>query len=574
MRLASRFTLGLVLPLWLGACAAPAGCQKHEAQDAGPAVVEDLSPIPAPEGLVGELFLPTPDATWSRARTVIGGPAAFLPQAFGGLAATLLKLPLALSAEIDGGVPVVSAVIKRGNLPAFAAVGLHVKAGDRFVDQLSRGPEARYTATRDEASHITLISPKQASEDGEPFVMGVLGNYLLVAEKLEALEAAGPYVARTLPTRTMPKEDLAFEIADAALSGPVLENLRTRWASVRSDTSNASLPLTPVADTIGALLDTLGDAKQARVTATLDEAGVHAQVTITPKPGDGPGAKAVAGMAVGDAAPLLDLPATTQVAVLWRDTAASRAAEVPAYTAALAKLVGEKASAEDKEAISAALRAESEARGDFGTFAFSLDPVGLGGAVRLAVADEDRMGKALKQLLDLAKRDHIKERLKANSLAVSAGKTVVENLPGDVQRVRFEWSNKDDKPADPKAAAIAAAPKTIDLLYLLDKGTLFGAFGGDPKEALRSMVKPSTEATLGSVAEVKGALTALGSTASLALVADPVRVVAARAGKSAPEASAPMVIAIGKTSAPAAMFGRVDVSARAVQEMVKHRNAF
>ncbi len=48
------------------------------------------------------------------------------------------------------------------------------------------------------------------------------------------------------------------------------------------------------------------------------------------------------------------------------------------------------------------------------------------------------MSKALKQLVALGKLPSVKAQLKASALDVSSGKTVIENLPGDVQRVRFE----------------------------------------------------------------------------------------------------------------------------------------
>jgi hypothetical protein len=128
---------GLLLPICLGACVAPSGCQKKtEATDAGAAVVQDLSPVPAPEGLVGDLFLPAPDATWTKARALIGGPAGFMPQGFGALTATLLKLPITAAGEIDEAVPVLGAVIKQESAAAFGAIGIHVRAGDRLKPEI------------------------------------------------------------------------------------------------------------------------------------------------------------------------------------------------------------------------------------------------------------------------------------------------------------------------------------------------------------------------------------------------------------------------------------------------------
>src|SRR5262245_48282292 len=180
MRLTSRL-LRLLFPLCLGVCVSPSGCSSHSAPDAGAAIAVDLSPIPAPSGLVGDLFMPAPDATWSKVRTIAGSTAALLPQSFGGIAATLLKLPLLVSTEIDGGVPVLGAIVKQGDAPALGAIGIHVKSGDRFVDQLTRGQDARFSAKRDEASQITVLSLKLSDPSEEPaYTLGVLGNYLLV----------------------------------------------------------------------------------------------------------------------------------------------------------------------------------------------------------------------------------------------------------------------------------------------------------------------------------------------------------------------------------------------------------
>lgn len=579
-----RASLGLLLSIFLGACVAPSGCQKTAATDAGAdaAVAQDLSPVPAPEGLLGDLFLPAPEATWTKARALIGGPAAFMPQGFGALAATLLKLPITVAGEIDGAVPVLGAAIKQHeSAPAFGAIGIHVRAGDRLIDQLTRGAEARFVADVDEASQITVITPKQAPEGGGAFLLGVLGNYLLVAENLRGLQAAGPYVARTLPTRTPPKEDVAFEIPQAALSGPILENARAQWARAKSGIDSASLPIMPFAATMGTALDALADAKLARLTLELDASAAHARASLSPKPGEGAASKAIREMVVGDARPLLDLPASTQIGVLWRDSAAARAAEVPAQASTLAMLLNERlVSVEDKATITTVLRAEGEARGDWVTLGLALDPLGVSATARVGVADEEKMRKSLKQLTDLAKLSSVKASLKEDSLAISAGKIVVENLPGEVQRVRFERTDKADKGAkakDPQprdSASAESTPSSIDLLYLVTHDVLFAAMGSEPKEALRTLVKAAGDANLASIAEVKGGLEALGGEASFVLVADPLRLIAARVGKSAPAQRAPVVFAVGTTGAAGTLFGRLDVSAITIQELVKHRDMF
>ena len=95
-----------------------------------------------------------------------------------------------------------------------------------------------------------------------------------------------------------------------------------------------------------------------------------------------------------------------------------------------------------------------------------------------------------------------------------------------------------------------------------------------PKEALRSLVKAPGDANLGANPAIKAALASLGADASFALVVDPLRLLAMRSGKSAPPESAPVVVAIGKTPEPSAMWARIDVAATVVQELIKHRGAF
>ena len=584
-----RATFGLVVvPVLLGSGLGLGGCATKAPQEIA-AVAEDLSPIPAPEGHLADLFVPAPDATWTKARALVGGPAAFFPQSFGALAATLLKLPVAVAAEIDGAVPVIGASLKKAPAPAQAAIGIHVKAGGRFVDQLTKGPDARFLGKLDEASRITVLTTKSDTPGAVPQVaMGVLGNYLLVALNAADLAAVGPYVVRTLAPRPVPKEDVAVEIPEAALSGPVLAEGRRSWETTRAGLDRIGAPvLLTVAGTVEMLLDVLADSKQARITLDLSETAVHARMTMTPKPGGGAATKAIDEMAVGDLAPILDLPASALLGMLWREPAAVRAASIPRQAEALAARLGPDARPEDKEAILAALRAEDEARGDWVALGVSLEAIGPSAMVRAPLLDEAKMSKALKQILALTRLASVKAQLKESALDVTTGKSVIENLPGDVQRVRFERVQaKDAKSAakDPKSPlrdkskaeshAVDGIPTSIDLLYLVSNNTLFGAAGYDPKEALRSLVKAPGDASFGSNAAIKAAVAALGADASFALVVDPLRILAVRAGKSAPPDPAPVVVAIGKTAQPSAMWGRLDVAAIVVQELIKHRGAF
>lgn len=571
-----RAAFCLVVPAFLGASLGASGCSKPVAQQEVAVVVEDLSPVPAPQGHLADLIVPSPDAVWTKARTLVGGPAIFFPQSFGALAATMLKLPVVVGPEIDGGVPVLGAALKNGETPTQAAIGIHIKAGGRFIDQLTKVPDARFSARLDEATRITVLTSKSDTPGAAPpAAMGVLGNYLLVARQEADLLAAGPYIARTLPSRPVPKEDAVIEMPEAALSGPVLAEAQRAWTGTRSDLERVGAPaLVPVVGTVEMFLGVLADSKLARLTLDLDAASVHARFTMTPKPDGGAASKALAEMAVGDADPLLDLPGSALLGILWREPAAVRSAAIPKQAESLAGLLGPETKAEDKEAILAALRAEDEARGDWATLGVSLDPTGPNAMVRAPLSSAEKMSNALKQLVALSKLPSVKAQLKAASLEVTSGKTVIENMPGEAQRVRFE--KIQPKGAKGKAASLpeAGIPGSIDLLYMVAGDLLLGAAGYDPKAALLALRQGPAETSLRWNPAMKSALTSLGADASFALVVDPLRILAQRSGKSAPNESAPVVVALGKTPEPSAMWARVDVAALVVQELIKHRGAF
>ncbi|APR85741.1 Hypothetical protein A7982_11090 [Minicystis rosea] len=561
-------------------------CSSKEGANAGAAAsAQALTPVPAPAGLLAELCVPQPAATWTKLRSGVGGPAVFLPQGFGAVVTTLAGLPITMAAEIDENVPVVGAVLRQGKAPAQVTLAVHVKAGDRFIDQLTRGESARLDATVDNASRVTLLTDKINPESAR-VALGVLGNYLLIAQKPADLTALGPYVVRTLPTRPAPKEEIVLELPEAALAGPALDYAR----ELRGRSSeSATAALVPIGGMLDTLIGLLGDAQAARVAFNLDASVIHGRATITPKPGGGAGSKLVADLSVGDTKPLLDLPEGTSVGILWRESAAARGESAPKQADALAKLLGKDVTQEDRDAVLAALRGEAEARGDWQAIGVAFNGTGPTALVRAPVSDADKMKKALKQLVDLSALPSFKKALSSLSLKLSVEKAVVENLAGDVTRVRLarvddkddkkgavaEKGNakgKDDKGKDAKGKddkAIApppGVPNAIDLLYLVNGDGLFASAGFDPKDSLRSLARGPSPQSLGSNASVASALAGIGD-ASFVLVADLLRISAMTTGAAAPGAPTPIVIAAGRTAAPAELWGRVDAPFAVLQQL-------
>jgi hypothetical protein len=598
-RLARAIALGALVAA--PALVLVAGCSDQEkpADSSPPPVATVLSPVPAPAGLAAELYLPSPDAAWKKARALIGGPMVFLPASFGGLVTSLLGIPIGVVSEIDEGLPAFGAIT---SLPADprprAALGVHVKSGSRLIDQLTRGEAARFTATVDPATSITLLDSKGTVKG--PAVFGVLGNYLLIAREAADLTVVGPYVARTMPTLTVPKEDLAIEIPEAALSGTLAKRLEEQRVMLVSMGATLS-PAVPVDRILGRLAEITPDLKRARVTVEIEEAWAHLKLAAAPKEGGGPASKAIADMTVGDTAPLRDLPEDTLIGLMDRESSAARVSSSPAYAAALARVLGaDPLPEEDRAAIEAALRAVTEARGDWIGAGVSFGATGPTGYLRGATGDKAKLERALKDLVALAKLASAKKALKDAGFAVTPKKTALEGIEGEVQRIRIEKVDSDDKKSasngapskapgsqkgkDPSASGASAAaaaaaadvPVSIDLYYLVRESSFFAAAGYDAKGGLASVLGGPGQGTFGNAPLVKAALDAMGNEVSFALVVEPLRIVASRAGKPGSAHSAPLVLGLGKGEGPMSgptMWFRLDVAAEAVRELVKHRNA-
>ncbi|UQA58983.1 hypothetical protein [Polyangium aurulentum] len=571
----------LALPVGLGS----SGCSKEQ-----PPVqqkVAQLDPLPAPAGLIADMFVPNPDAAWGKARAAVGGPALFLPGTAGGLAATMLGLPVAAGGEIDGGVPVVGAIVENpaGGQP-HAALGLHVRAGDKLVDMVTKGEAARFVARIDDKTTMTLLEPKGGGQ--RPVVMGVLGNYLLVAQTSQELLDIGPYVARTLPGAKMPKDDVSLELPSTALAGPIAKGLRGSWDKLKpkevpGGAQGASLP-SPIGGMVEALIAILGDLDHARIAVNMDDKAARVRLVGTPKAGAG--AKSVEAMTVGDPRRMLELPAETEVALSLRDSAAVRVSDAKNYAAAITRALGPETPPDDGRAIEAALVAMAEGRGDSFTAGLSLLPTGPAAYVRSEVSDGDKLGKALEDLTGLVKLPSVKAYLGEAAVDVSTGKAVVEGMGGDVRRVRLERKSKaetgkgKDKADKGKKAEAPAdgsgAPSSIDVLYTLGKDALWLAAGYEAKGALKLVMDAPGKENLSGRAEMKAAIEAAGDHVAFVFVVDPIRFLSRQAGKAELGPSAPILFAVGKGGegvGEGEPWMRLDVANLAIQEAMRRRGA-
>jgi hypothetical protein len=555
-----RCALALLVVLGAGACAKdpPAG---------GGASSPVLAPVPAPATLAAELFLTSPDATWAKVRGLINAPAAFVPQSFGGLVTSLLGFPITAVAEIDGGVPVLGAVLapREGGRPR-GALAIHVKEGTRFLALLTGGEAPRFATEPDAGTSIAVLVPKGGAKGG-PYAMGVLANYLLVAETRADLLEAGPYAARTLPTAPVPKEELVLQVGQAAMSGP----LRPWMAQGAKHIDDLPAALQQALAPVRAVLDSAGDMESARLAAGIGDVSTRVQVALVPRAAT-PARAFVDGLAVGDLGPLLALPADTLAAVVLRNAGTPSEETQKARVATVASALGVEMADKDRAQLAGALHELAALTGNWVAAGVSMGPTGPAGYFATEVKDEARLWPAGAALASFLEKGAGNGLLAGHALRAKGDKTRLESFAGDVGRIRISRI---------EGAAAAAAkeqglPPAVDVLYAVRDGKLLAVAGTDAAAALRRLAAPEKlESSAGAkaAAERLVASTSSGGGMALTVFVEPLLLVASRAGRPGAGESAPVLLGYGREgSAGGPLSVRIDASNLAVREAIKQRN--
>lgn len=578
--------------------AAAAGCK--DTPSVGPAPAASLAPVPQPAGLVAEMLIPKPAQTWNRVRTLIGGPAMMLPQSFGMGAAMLLGLSPKVADLIDADVPAVGAVTSDGAVE-LAVVAIHVRDGQKVIDDMTVGPQAKHLARPDAVSKVTLIEPKPG-ETSLSVSMGVTGNYLLLGYAPDALLKVGPYAARTVTTRAMPSEDVVLVSNHDALGGPVRSRIRNWWRESKKALEDAdqrdrekhggSAPtfgdpkaaLAKADQTFSSLFALLGDLSEARVALTMDDAGAHLAARVTPSTKDGPASVEIGALTVGDAKPLAELPEEVSLAVLTRDSLEIRKRGADDQMIAVDNLFQGKLGDEDKKKVRELLDIWTKGRGDW---------LGVGASFygerrvfgRVPVADDKSFDQGIKGTLELLKvpafREPLKHWLGEMKLAAPAeldGKagTVVkiERTPPPPPEKKPEKADPKDKGGKLEKRDKKEKPVTqhFEVAWSIADATAAFVMSENGKDALRDLGK-AREAGLGADPEIKRALDSVKGDAAFVMLLLPMRTFAglmmARPPKDPPP-PAPVLVTLGRRGSDGYL--QIDAAARAVQELAKIRS--
>ncbi len=454
-------------------------------------------PVPAPPSMIAEAVAGTPDATWRKAQTAIGGVVLLAPPTFGGVLGAIARVP-ALSILVDGGSPAYG-VVGGGGAWVIAA---HVVSAQRARGTLEGDPQSGGLAVAGHAGTIDLMQAQGAW-------LGLAGGWVLVGSDRAAVESLGPYAYRTLPTRPLPAAAIAASMNHDALAGPIREALQRRWADLdhfllAKDEEQRSLhggraPDLAEPKAVVAELDAIEKTYETRVagmeradaTVDVDEDGVHARVTLT-APRDGEVASWVDALEGGSSAPLASSAEDALATFFWRSDQDDRARAAKETTQTLEQALGSRVPPGDVAKLGEILERVGGERGGWALASVSGGPQ-TGGLLRLATNDPNGVGASVGDAVDLLRKPGW-AKWEADALGVT-----------QIDRAGTH-------------ATISTATGTLQASWAARGGELDLAVGVDAASVLAA---GSAQVTLGSDAKVSSWLREIRSSVVWALVARP-----------------------------------------------------
>ena len=556
--------LGVALAVALATCL---GCAKkpRASGQGGANAAAALPDLPEPAGVLGELSLAHPDATF-RALRELGRPwASLLPAGYPMLTATLLGLPPLTADSFDPDLPALGLLVQHGNTEPGWVLALHTVSGPELVAKLTTGDHAPFRAVSTRVAGLTSIEPSTApAAGGSPqsaFALAVFDNYLLIASTADLVLDAGPYTARMLPRHPPAQAPIALRFTQHALESNVVPALRALWAGYRTrlthlDQSDRSAHggrapdfADPAQVILGAdaVVESLFSLVDGASALELDLAPfpdrLDATLALDPEAGSEVQSK-LAALSPGTAQGLLTLPAETEFALGLTRTLEDREAAGKVAGDDWVRLLGARLAEKDATQLRSALADWELGRGTETRYGF------LGGAEPGAflvadVADAARLQRAGAGLLGLLALPGLRAPLTefVGRPRVSDATASPGALP-NVTRKKLTFT--------PGGAAKMVLPP-LGFAWLVEEKTAFAAASTNADSTLASVVQSARgeHPTLGAQPALADAVTRAGDQNALFAYVD-ARLLfgAARAGSPQP---APLLLAIGKRATGAAL---------------------
>jgi hypothetical protein len=560
--LLSLLSLAVALGLSLG-CA-----KKPRSSGRGGTSAAALPDLPEPAGLIAELRVAHPDATFRTLRELGRPLSGLLPAGFPMFTATVLGLPPLSADSFDPELPVVGLVSQSGaNSPTWL-LAVHVVSGPELVAKLCTGDQPPFREIATAVSGLTLIQPSapKANPTKPAPALAVFDNYLLVAENADSLLSAGPYAARMLPKRPPAEAAIALRFSHAALESKLVPALRGLWAAYRTrlthlDRSERSAHggrapdfADPAQVILGAdalvesLLSLIDGARALELSVDPFANRLDATLLLEPATGSQAGTQ-IAALATANARALLTLPAETRFALGLTRTTEEREAAGKAAGDDWVRLLGARLTQRDAQHLRAVLADWELGRGTETSYGFLAGPEP--GAFLIArVGDAARLKRAASGFFGLLALPGVQ-----GPLAEFLGQPrVSDSAPAsdalaNVTRKRLKFAAK--------AGAKNPTPP-LSFAWLVNEEQAFAAAGKDGDAALKTVVQSARgeRATLGGQAGMTDSVQRVGEQAALFAYLD-ARVPFGTSGEQV-NSPAPLLVSLGKREHGAAL--RIEIA--------------
>ena len=529
--------------------------------DAGPA--ESGPPAKVPDDLLGEVYVSSPNSTWTKLQRGIGGALGILPMTLPGVVVALSDLDVQLAGELDGTSPIHAALSGDPTDPEWA-IAMKLVDGRRARGALIEGDTSRFDGKS--APGMTILVPKRAASPGEEaHATAITSNgWFLVARDARALPGLGTYVSRGLTAKPPPTltSSVIIDVPHAALSGALAPKLKKLWGDAKDhlaredqrmraergrppDFGDPAAIIAALDGLVTRRIDILGDFDKSRISIDVIDDAVSLQAQLTP-PAKGPAREWLDAMKTGDTAPVLALPSSAALALSVRDDDAARTAQAESLKSSLASVLG--ARLKDPAPLHAVIDAATKARGEVATLAVILDEPG-GTLLRLPTRDAEAARTAATSAVELIKAEPFKDMFRAQ--ATTFAREEVSGA-GTLQTTMLQYPKPDAGPP--------RRPSGVSWV-MVDKEA-WAAFGAEPNVTLRAAFHSDKKLT---DVPLKRFLDAIGNDASTIILAQPLKLEPKRSSLPA----LPAGLAIGKKEGDG--FVRIDVPDALLREVARRQ---
>ena len=505
------------------------GCHEKPKDEPAPSLAPE-TPVAAPDGLIAEATIATPDATWERLQRGVGGAAGILPSTLGGIVCAASGIDAGLAAEIDGTSAAYVIVAEgAGGLPAWVVVMRLVDA--RRTRALVEGETSRFDARTSGDFEVLTGKGEHAGARPSRVVAAISragasgGGWFVVARSEEDLARLAPYATRTMASRAPSSlhEAIAIDVPGSAIAGPLRAKVAREWDETKKqmlandrdlraqhggrapDFGDPGAILAMVDGSMQTRLAVLSDLKSVHLGIDAGEDDLRAVVTATPATPSGAASHAIAGIHSGDVAPLRAVTRDAGFALLVRDGADTRAKDAADLEAAIDAALGPRLAPTDAKRVHSAIDDWTAARGDAWTLALAWGGVDHGLVVDAQAGDPARASRAVHEAVDAiahvpAFREPLAMWLGARDVVLGTG-----DVPGDGRASTAALAPMPSHaPAPTPAYSLAWRSGTDDVKVALAESPLALLSPSLPGRTLGD--DPAIRALIDALGEVAGAL--------------------------------------------------------------------